>query len=53
MTKQAINLSMDSPSLENISQFENSSIVLTFSSKDVMEASSAFFEKRDPKYPLR
>jgi len=53
MTKQAINLSLDSPSLENILQLENSSIVLTFSSKDVTEASSAFFEKRDPKYPLR
>ena len=52
MTKQALNLSMDSPSLENILQLENSSIVLTFSSKDVNEASSAFFEKRDPKYPL-
>ena len=53
MTKQAINLSQDSPSLENISQFENSSIVLTFSSKDVQEASSAFFEKRKPKFPLK
>ncbi len=53
MTKQAINLSMDSPSLENIIQFENSSIVVTFSSKDVNEATSAFFAKRDPKYPLR
>lgn len=53
MTKQAINLSLDSPSLENILQFENSSIVLTFSSKDVNEASAAFFEKRDPKFPLR
>ncbi|MFW9947989.1 MAG: enoyl-CoA hydratase/isomerase family protein [Candidatus Odinarchaeota archaeon] len=52
MTKQAINLSMDSPSLENILQLENNSIVLTFSSKDMNEASSAFFEKRDPKYPL-
>ncbi|MFX0017911.1 MAG: enoyl-CoA hydratase/isomerase family protein [Promethearchaeota archaeon] len=52
MTKQAINLSMDSPSLENILQLENNSIVLTFSSKDINEASSAFFEKRDPKYPL-
>ncbi|MGB5911126.1 MAG: enoyl-CoA hydratase/isomerase family protein [Promethearchaeia archaeon] len=52
MTKQAINLSMDSPSLENVLQLENSSIVLTFSSKDINEASSAFFEKRDPKYPL-
>lgn len=53
MTKQAINLSMDSPSLETIIQFENSSIVLTFSSKDVNEASSAFFEKRTPKYSLK
>lgn len=53
MTKQAINLSLDSPSLENIIQYENSSIVLSFSSKDVNEASSAFFEKRDPKYGLR
>ena len=53
MTKQAINLSLDSPSLETILQFENSSIVLTFSSKDVNEASAAFFEKRDPKFPLR
>jgi len=52
MTKQALNLSMDSPSLENILQLENSSIVLAFSSKDITEASSAFFEKRDPKYPL-
>ena len=52
MTKQAINLSLDSPSLENILQYENSSIVLTFSSKDVNEASAAFFEKRDPKFPL-
>ena len=53
MTKQAINLSLDSPSLETILQFENSSIVLTFSSKDINEASAAFFEKRDPKFPLR
>jgi enoyl-CoA hydratase/carnithine racemase len=52
MTKQAINLSLDSPSLENIIHYENSSIVLSFSSKDLNEASSAFFEKRDPKYSL-
>ncbi|MFX1499256.1 MAG: enoyl-CoA hydratase/isomerase family protein [Promethearchaeota archaeon] len=52
MTKQAINLSMDSPSLENILQLENSAIVVAFSSKDMTEASSAFFEKRNPKYPL-
>ena len=53
MTKEALNLSLDSPSLNNIVQFENSSIVLTFSSKDVNEASSAFFGKRKPKYGLK
>ncbi|MFX1589121.1 MAG: enoyl-CoA hydratase/isomerase family protein, partial [Promethearchaeota archaeon] len=53
MTKEALNLSLDSPSLNNILQFENSSIVLTFSTKDVNEASSAFFEKRKPKYGLK
>lgn len=52
MTKEALNLSLDSPSLNNILQFENSSIVLAFSSKDVNEAASAFFEKRNPKYSL-
>ena len=53
MTKEALNLSLDSPSLNNILQYENSSIVLTFSSKDVNEAANAFFGKRDPNYPLR
>jgi len=53
LTKQAINHSMDSPSLETILQAENTAIVLTFSSKDVNEASSAFLQKRDPKYPLK
>ncbi len=53
MTKEALNLSLDSPSLNNILQFENSSIVISFSSKDVNEAASAFFGKRNPKYGLR
>ncbi len=53
MTKEALNLSLDSPSLNNILQFENSSIVLSFSSNDVKEAASAFFGKRKPKYPLK
>ncbi len=53
MTKDALNLSLDSPSLNNILQFENSSIVLSFSSKDLNEASSAFFGKRKPKYGLK
>ncbi|MFX1567395.1 MAG: enoyl-CoA hydratase/isomerase family protein [Promethearchaeota archaeon] len=53
MTKEVLNLSLDSPSLNNILQFENSSIVISFFSKDLKEASSAFFEKRTPKYPLK
>lgn len=53
LTKQALNLSLDSPSLETILQLENLGIGLTFSSKDMNEASSAFFQKRDPKYPLK
>jgi hypothetical protein len=53
MTKQALNISLDSPSLETICQIENSGIVVTFSSKDMKEASAAFFGKKDPKYPLR
>ncbi len=53
LTKQAINLSMDAPSLETILQLENNGIVLSFSSKDVNEASTAFFQKKEPKYPLK
>ena len=53
MTKQAINLTMDSPSLETILQLENMSIVLSFCSKDMNEGSAAFMQKRKPKYPLK
>lgn len=53
LTKRAINLTLDSPSLNNILQFENSSIILTFSSQDMVEASTAFFKKRKPNYPLK
>jgi enoyl-CoA hydratase/carnithine racemase len=53
MTKEALNLSLDSPSLNNLLQFENSSIVLAFSSLDVNEAASAFFSKKKPKYGLK
>jgi enoyl-CoA hydratase/carnithine racemase len=53
MTKEALNLSLDSPSLNNILQLENNSIVLSFSTKDVNEAASAFFGRRTPKYGLK
>ena len=52
MTKEAINISQDSPSLETIIQLENRAQSLCGTSGDVMEGVSAFFGKRDPKYPL-
>ncbi|TFG03811.1 MAG: enoyl-CoA hydratase/isomerase family protein [Promethearchaeota archaeon] len=52
MTKEAINLSMDSPSLETIIQLENRAQSLSGSSSDVIEGVTSFFEKRKPKYPL-
>jgi len=52
MTKEAINLSLDSPSLETIMQLENRSQMLCSTSDDLLEGVNAFFEKRKPKYPL-
>ncbi len=51
MTKEAINLSLDSPSLETIMQLENRSQMLCSTSADLLEGVNAFFEKRKPKYP--
>jgi enoyl-CoA hydratase/carnithine racemase len=53
ITKHAVNLSLDAPSLETILQLENYGIVLSFSSKDMNEGSAAFMQKRKPKYPLK
>jgi len=52
MTKQALNLSLNSPSLETMIQLENRGQVLAGSSKDVFEAFNAYMEKRNPKFPL-
>lgn len=53
MTKQAINLSLDAPSLETIIQLENRGQILCGISEDVMEGLKAFYEKRDPKFALK
>ncbi|MBD3341633.1 MAG: enoyl-CoA hydratase/isomerase family protein, partial [Candidatus Lokiarchaeota archaeon] len=53
MTKQAINLSMDAPSLETMLQLENRNQMLCSTSDDLMEGVKAFFEKRKPSYPLK
>jgi enoyl-CoA hydratase/carnithine racemase len=51
MTKEAVNLTMDSPSLETIMQLENRSQMLCSTSDDLLEGINAFFDKRKPKYP--
>jgi len=51
MTKEAINLTLDSPSLDTIMQMENRSQMLCSTSTDLLEGINAFFEKRKPKYP--
>ena len=53
MTKDAINLTMDSPSLETMIRLDNRGQIVCTASKDLMEAFQAFFEKRKPNYPLR
>jgi enoyl-CoA hydratase/carnithine racemase len=51
MTKEAMNISMDSPSLETIMQLENRAQMLCSTSADILEGVNAFFEKRKPKFP--
>lgn len=51
MTKEAMNLSMDSPSLETIMQLENRAQMLCSTSDDLLEGVNAFFEKRKPNFP--
>jgi len=53
MTKHAVNISLDSPSLETIMELENRAQMLCSTSNDLTEGAQAFFEKRDPKYPLK
>ena len=53
LTKQAINLSLDSPSLDTMIEMENRAQAISSRSKDMKEGVAAFFEKREPRYPLR
>lgn len=52
MTKEAINISLDSPSLETIIQLENRTQMLCAASKDAMNAIQAKIEKKQIRYPL-
>ena len=53
MTKEAINLSLDAPSLETIIQLENRTQVVCSTSKDAITGVGSFFSKKDPEYPLK
>ncbi len=53
MTKEAINLSMNAPSIETLTELENRAQIICGTSKDAVEGGQAFFSKREPKYPLR
>ena len=53
MTKEAINLSMDSPSIETLTELENRAQIICGASKDTLIGSQAFFLKKEPKYPLK
>jgi enoyl-CoA hydratase len=53
LTKEAINMNIDAPSLEAALYLENRNQVVCMSTKDVFEALMAFMEKRSPKYGKR
>ncbi|MHA1489715.1 MAG: enoyl-CoA hydratase/isomerase family protein [Promethearchaeota archaeon] len=53
LTKEAINLSLNSPSLTNAINLDNRAQTICSVSKDMVEAAQAFYEKRNPKYALR
>ncbi|MHA1271269.1 MAG: enoyl-CoA hydratase/isomerase family protein [Candidatus Helarchaeota archaeon] len=53
MTKEAINLSLDAPSLETLIQLENRTQVVCSTSKDAITGVVSFFDKKEPKYPLK
>lgn len=52
-TKEAINISMDAPSLELVVNLDNRAQIICGSSKDLKESIKAFTEKRKPEFPLR
>jgi enoyl-CoA hydratase/carnithine racemase len=53
MTKEAINLTLDSPSLETMLKLDNRSQTICTTSKDMAQALQALMEKKKPNFPLR
>ncbi len=50
LTKQALNINIDAPSLESAIELENQTQMVASQSHDAREASLAFYEKREPKF---
>ena len=50
LTKQALNINIDAPSLESAIELENQTQNVASQSIDTREASLAFYEKREPKF---
>ena len=50
LTKQALNINLDAPSLESAIELENQTQNVASKSIDAREASLAFYEKREPKF---
>ena len=53
LTKEALQLAMDAPSLEAAIALENRNQVLASRTEDMLEAVTAFLQKRDPDYRNR
>ncbi|MFB0562544.1 MAG: enoyl-CoA hydratase/isomerase family protein [Candidatus Lokiarchaeia archaeon] len=53
LTKSSINVNILAPNLESALAIENRSQAICMGTKDPQEGITAFFEKRDPKYPRR
>lgn len=53
MTKEAINMTLDTPSLETMINLDNRAQTLCTTSKDFTASMQAFIEKKEPKFPLR
>lgn len=53
MTKEALNLSIDCPSLETLVRFDNRSQAICTDSRDIAVALQSFIEKSEPKFSLK
>jgi len=53
LTKEGINASMSSPSLEDAIKLDNRAQTICSTSRDITTAMQSYVEKKEPEYPLR